>query len=257
MKLFDLTDKTILITGGYGYLGAAISAGLAECQATVCVLGRSREKFERAFQKKNMSIQFIECDISETASIQEAMSVALSQYGSLDVLINNAIYTQGSDPLGISDEDWQYSVDGVLGSVYRCIREVSPYFMRQKSGSIINIASMYGLVSPDFAVYEAAPEYLNPPHYGAAKAAVLQLTRYFSSYLGPSGVRVNSITPGPFPGLEGQENRAFIDALSQRTSLKRIGRPEELVGAAVYLSSRASSYVTGQNLVVDGGWTTS
>jgi len=255
MRLFDLKGKTILITGGYGYLGSALSSGLADLDATVCVLGRSRKKFDDVFQHCKYDIEFIDCDISDTKSIRSAITSAVNDHGSLDVLINNATYCRGNDPSNISDDDWGYSIDGVLSSAYRCIREVVPFFQRQKSGNIINVGSMYGIVSPDFSVYENAPDYLNPPHYGAAKAGLIHLTRYFSRYLGPENIRVNCISPGPFPNEEVQQNLAFIEALEKRTSLGRIGRPEELVGAAVYLSSPASSYVTGQNLVVDGGWT--
>ncbi|HKB44766.1 MAG TPA: SDR family oxidoreductase, partial [Chitinophagaceae bacterium] len=96
---------------------------------------------------------------------------------------------------------------------------------------------------------------LNPPHYGAAKAGILQLTKYYASYLGSSGITVNCVTPGPFPSLEVQKNHKFIEKLSARTLLGRIGKPEDLAGAFVFLSSDAANFITGQNLVVDGGWT--
>ena len=255
MNLFNMKGKTILITGGYGYLGSAISVGLAEYGGNVCVLGRSKQKFDDIFEDNSASIEFVKCDISQTDSVREAISSVVTNYGSIDVLINNAMYSRGAVPLNISDEDWQYTLDGVLGSTYRCIREAFPFFQNQKSGNIINIASMYGLVAPDFSVYRDAPEFLNPPHYGAAKAAILQITRYFANSLGPWGIRDKSITPGPFPNIEAQKNKDFISELANHTSLQRIGQPEELVGAAVYLSSKASSYVTGQNMIVDGGWT--
>ena len=257
MKLFDLDGKTVLVTGGCGYLGRALSTGLANAQARVCVLGRSREKFDDVFKHSKQRLDFVDCDISDTGSIRAAMSGVAGRYGGLDVLINNAMYSRGQDPLTISDNDWRYSIDGVLDSAYRCIREAVPFFQRQESGNVINISSMYGLISPDFSVYENAPAYLNPPQYGAAKAALLQLTRYFAQYLGPCNIRVNSITPGPFPNAEARRNRAFVTALEKKTCLGRVGRPEDLVGAAVFLSSQASAYMTGQNLVVDGGWTVS
>src|SRR5690606_15062193 len=112
-----------------------------------------------------------------------------------------------------------------------------------------------GMVAPDFSVYENCEEYINPPHYGAAKAGVIQLTKYFASYLGKENIRVNCISPGPFPNKEVQKNETFISNLSRKTALKRIGKPEELVGSFIYLSSDASSFITGQNIVVDGGWT--
>ena len=106
-----------------------------------------------------------------------------------------------------------------------------------------------------FEIYDDFPEYLNPPHYGAGKAAVLQLTRYYASYLGKYGVCVNCVTPGPFPSNSVQESPKFIEKLAGATCLNRIGKPEDLAGAFVFLASNASNYVSGQNIIVDGGWT--
>ncbi len=255
MSIFNLDGKTILVTGGYGYLGSAMSKGLAETGAQVCVLGRSREKFDVAFHNDSSKIGFFECDISDSDSIQTAIESAVARHGSLDVLINNAVYLRGKEPLDISDDDWAFGIDGVLNSTYRCIRSAAPFFQSQGHGNIINIGSMYGMVAPDFAVYDSAPAYLNKPHYGAAKAAVIQMTRYFARFLGRSNIRVNCISPGPFPNPDGNPDETFIQELGKRTCLGRVGRPQELVGAAVYLSSSASSYVSGQNIAVDGGWT--
>ena len=116
---------------------------------------------------------------------------------------------------------------------------------------------MYGMVSPDFSIYEEFPNFLNPPHYGAAKAAVIQLTKYFAHYLGTEDIQVNAVSPGAFPSEKVQENNLFIKSLEKKTALKRIGQPSDLVGAFVFLSSNASDYITGHNLVVDGGWTVS
>lgn len=255
MNLFDLSGKSVLITGGYGHLGAAMTRGVAEFGADAYVLGRSRDKFAQVFADQSLRIRFVECDIADTSSIQAAYAEVTAAGGGIDVLINNGIYFRGNDPMHVSDDDWAYSIDGALTSVYRCLREAGPFFEKQGSGNVINIGSMYGMVSPDFAVYETAPASFNPPHYGAAKAALLQLTRYFARFLGPSGVRVNAISPGPFPNPQVQQNRHFIEALETRTALGRIGDPSDLVGAVVYLASDASAYVTGHNLVVDGGWT--
>ncbi|EAY31998.1 bacilysin biosynthesis oxidoreductase BacC [Microscilla marina ATCC 23134] len=127
-------------------------------------------------------------------------------------------------------------------------------FKKQGQGKIINVSSMYGMVAPDFSVYQNN-DFLNPPHYGAAKAGVLQITRYFAAYLGKDNILVNAITPGAFPSPAVQENQEFINSLSSKSPLGRIGKPEELQGAFVFLASNASSFMTGQNIVVDGGWT--
>jgi gluconate 5-dehydrogenase len=129
----------------------------------------------------------------------------------------------------------------------------------QNSGKVINISSMYGLVSPDFdSLYkgEGCEIYTNPPHYGAAKSAVLQLTRYFAALLGEYNIQVNAIVPGPFPNVAIQiANQAFIERLKSKNPLHRIGKPEDLYGVIALLSSSASDFITGQAIQVDGGWT--
>ena len=258
VQTFDLSGKIILITGGYGYLGKAVTESLVYHGGRVYVLARSKKKYDAAFQNHDQngkSLFFTECDISDTESIKNAFKEVNKQAGGIDVLINNAVYLSGQNPLSMSDNDWQTGIDGTLSSVFRCIREVIPYLKNSSSPRIINVSSMYGMVAPDFDVYKNHPDFLNPPHYGAAKAGVIQLSKYYASYLGKRGITVNTVTPGPFPSDTVQQSETFIDALSDKTMLKRIGKPEELAGAFVYLASNASAYVTGQNIVVDGGWT--
>jgi len=255
---FDLTEKIILITGGYGYLGKAATESLVYHGGTVYVLGRSEEKFESAFKhhpERNKRLHFQQCDVSKTESIREAYSVINKREKAIDVLINNAFYLDGQHPLTMTDDEWEEGIDGTLNSVFRCIREAIPFLGKSDTPRIINVSSMYGVVAPDFSVYEDYQEMLNPPHYGAAKAGVVQLSRYYASYLGKQGITVNTITPGPYPPPSVQEKRKFISLLSEKTLLKRIGKPEDLAGAFVFLASDASSYITGQNIVVDGGWT--
>jgi gluconate 5-dehydrogenase len=254
-KLFSLAGKTALVTGGYGHLGTAITAGLAEAGATVYVLGRDKSKFEQALTKiPQQNILFQLCDISDTGSVAIAFQEVQLQQGKIDILVNNAFYSRGNDPEQMSDEDWSFGIDGNLNSVYRCIREIIPY-LKENGGRIINVSSMYGVVSPDFSIYEQSPGSLNPPHYGAAKAGVLQLTRYFACYLGKYNITVNAVTPGPFPSETVQQNEVFVEQLKKKNPLGRIGKPDDLKGAFVYLASDASSFMTGQNMIIDGGWT--
>jgi len=253
--IFSLKDKTVLITGGYGHLGRATAVGLADHGASVVVLGRSEEKFRSAFDDSKRQITFQTCDMSRSESIRAAFKSVAAAVPRIDVLINNAFYSRGNDPEKLSDDDWAYGIDGTLSSVYRAIREIIPYFHAQRGGKIIYVSSMYGLVAPRFSIYEAAPGQLNPPHYGAAKAGVIQLTRYYAAYLGPSGVNVNCVVAGPFPTPATQANGEFVEALKSMNPLGRIGTPEGVVGAFVFLSSSSSDFVTGHNLVVDGGWT--
>jgi gluconate 5-dehydrogenase len=228
---FDLTEKVVLITGGYGHLGKAITNSLLYHNAIVIVLGRSAEKFENAFSD-NKNLYFVHCDISSTESIKKAFTHVFDQFNRLDVLINNALY-----------------------SVFRSIREVIPFMKKQKYGKIINVSSMYGMTAPQFEVYDGFPQFLNPPHYGAAKAGIIQLTKYYASYLGNLGLLVNSVTPGPFPSKNVQKSEKFINDLAKKTCLNRVGKPEDLAGTFVFLSSDASDFITGQNIIVDGGWT--
>lgn len=255
MKLLSLENKVIVITGGHGHLGTAISKGLGELGAKVVVLGRNKETFSEKFDQTTLSISFEEVDIASSQKTAEVFSKVFEKYGRIDVLINNACYISGNDPAHITDEEWEYSMEGVLGTLHRCIREIVPYFKRQGFGKIINVSSMYGMVSPDWRMYEGFTSYTNPPHYGAAKAGVLQLTRYFACFLGKDNILVNAVSPGPFPSEKVQKDEEFIVALSKKNPLGRIGKPEELVGVFVLLSSDASSFITGQNFVVDGGWT--
>ncbi|WP_282018328.1 SDR family oxidoreductase [Salegentibacter mishustinae] len=250
-------NKVILITGGYGYLGKAITESLVNHGALVFVLGRSKDKFEEVFEKNsflNKKLFFQLCDISNTESIQNAFEKINSER-KIDVLINNAFYLSGQSPETMNDDEWGNGIDGTLNSVFRCIREIIPFLKSNGNGKIINVSSMYGVVAPDFEVYEDSPQFLNPPHYGAAKAGVLQLTKYYSSFLGKWNIKVNAVTPGAFPSKKVQADKKFVENLKKKSCLNQIGNPEDLAGIFTFLSSEASNFITGQNFIVDGGWT--
>jgi gluconate 5-dehydrogenase len=158
----------------------------------------------------------------------------------------------------MADNDFLFTLDGVLGSVHKCIKAVLPYMKKNYEGKIINISSMYGLVSPDFKLYEGddCEKYTNPPHYGAAKAGVKQLTKYYAVLLAKYNIQVNAIAPGPFPSLTVQkDNPEFIERLKAKNPMNKIGVPEDLDGSIILLSSKASGFMTGQILQIDGGWT--
>ncbi|MBF9143946.1 SDR family oxidoreductase [Hymenobacter sp. BT439] len=247
----------VLITGGYGHLGRGVVRGLLAHGATVVVLGRDEGQFKETFAAEIQAgaLHFESCDVASTPSVQAALAACRARHGLPHVLINNAVYGAGQQPDALTDEQFARNLDGSAGSAYRCLREALPYLRENGGGKIINVASMYGMVAPDFAAYNEYPQFLNPPHYGAAKAAVIQLTKYFASYLGPENIQVNCVSPGPFPTEGVQAEAGFVAELQKRNPLGRIGRPEDLAGAFVYLSAAASDYVTGHNLVVDGGWT--
>ena len=150
-------------------------------------------------------------------------------------------------------EEFTYTLEGSLTSDFDVIKHCIPHL--DHGASIINVSSMYGMIAPDFETYDEAQEYLNPPHYGAAKAGVIQLSKYYASLLGKDGIRVNTVTPGPFPNDSVQRNVLFMEALKKRTLFNRIGLPEDVAGIFTFLMSDASAFITGQNFIVDGGWT--
>ena len=252
-----MKNKTIIFIGGYGYLASSIVTSLTNLGANVFVLGKDYEKFKQVFKKdvKNQHLNFIQCDANKTSEIKVAFEKVKNDGSKIDVLINGAFGVRNNDPINISDSDWEYSIDSSLNSIHKAIREVIPYFYHQGKGKIINISSMYGVVAPDFEIYKDFPNYLNPPHYGVAKAGVIQLTKYYASFLGKKNITVNSVSPGPFPSLEVQKNKKFVENLKSKTCLNRIGKPEDLIGIFNLLCTNSSDFITGQNFIIDGGWT--
>jgi gluconate 5-dehydrogenase len=255
-NLFDLGGKIIAITGGYGYLGSAMVEGLLQHDANVLVLGRSQAKFDAKFNHLEKPPLFVETDINILSSVKRSVEFITERFERLDGLINNAFSLEGgAAPDAMPDEMFLSGLTGSLLSAYRLTREFLDLLRKSKNAGIINVSSMYGLVAPDFAIYESASSFINPPHYGAAKAGLLQLSRYLASWLGNENIRVNSLSPGPFPSPEVAKNHLFAEALAKKTALKRIGDPKDLQGAIIWLCSDASAFVTGQNIIVDGGWT--
>ena len=256
--IFSLHNKVIVITGGAGHLGSALSEGFVQYGGKVYLASRNTEKNEAyatylsSKYNRNVFCQYI--DTTEPKSVKEAISKILAKEGRIDVLVNNSYNGKTGTTLEVTEDNWMESFDGSIHSVFRLIQAVLPSMIEQQSGSIINIASMYGVVSPNPEIYGDEKQN-NPPHYGAAKAAIIQFTKYLAGHYGKDGIRANSISPGPFPTLDIQENQKFIDELGKKNPMGRIGRPEELKGIAVLLASDSSSYITGQNICVDGGWT--
>lgn len=259
-NLFSMEGKTVVITGGAGYLGCALVEGLLEFGASV-VAGDIVEKKPEEIVKNGKvydKLYSVVCDISNTDSVKELFAKAKSLCGRIDVLINCGVYGagygMGSQIEHMPDDVWQKGLDGAVGTAFRCTREVIPYMAECGGGSIINFSSMYGIVSPDFRIYGDNPS-KNPPNYGAGKAAVIQLTRYSAAQLAEKNIRVNCISPGPFPAPQNSTDEVFVKKLEDKTMLGRTGKASEMVGAVLLLASDASSYMTGSNIVVDGGWT--
>ena len=257
-ELLSLQNKTVFITGGAGHLGTAMCEALAELGANIVIGSRDKEKgnsiAEKLSEKFGIQASGVQLDITNPESIEAALLLIEKKHEGLDILINNAWSGKKNTFESISMDDWKYDIDVCLNGVFYTIKKASPYLMKTK-GVIVNVASMYGHVAPDYRMY-AGTDHANPPSYGAAKAGVIQLTKYLASFLSPHGIRVNAISPGPFPFSDILKNKEFIGALEAKTMLNRIGNPEDLKGAIALLCSDASSYMTGQNICVDGGWTT-
>ena len=256
IESFKLDGRIAVVTGGCGHLGHAMVDALSEAGAKVYVAGTDKEKFVRVFGKDTPH-HFTPINILESQSIQSAFKKIYDEEGRIDVLVNNAasVSCGGRLPENIDDEIWRSTMEGVAGSVFKCIREVIPY-MEKTGGSIVNIASMYGVVSPNLAMYnDVCAPFLNPVAYGAGKAAVVQLTKYFGAYLVNKGIRVNCVSPGTFPSPKVLENEEFVRRLSEKNPANRIGVPDDIKGTVLFLASDASRYIIGQNIMVDGGWT--
>lgn len=251
-----LDGRTALVTGGAGLLGSQISEVLAELGARVFVASRDQGKCETF--ATGLTDRFggdhrgLRLDLMDTASVQACVDQVLAE-GPLHILVNCSWSGNKNTLESISEADWMYDIDMSLNGVFRMVKAAMPP-LKATRGVIVNVASMYGHVAPDYRLYDGE-KYANPPSYGAAKAGVIQFTRYLASFLSPDGVRVNAISPGPFPYPSTVEQAPeFIARLAAKNPLNRIGTPHEIKGAAALLCTDASSYMTGQNICVDGGW---
>ncbi|MBS9404037.1 SDR family oxidoreductase [Halomonas sp. TRM85114] len=256
-EMMSLKGKTALVSGGAGYLGTAMCEVLAELGANVVVASRDASKCQSQVEAlgetgREGSHRGIGLDVTSEASIKDCVQMLREEYGGLDILINNAWSGKKNSWASINEEDWYNDIEICLNSVFRMSKQCHP-LMVDRSASIINIASMYGHIAPDYRLYDGT-DHANPPSYGAAKAGVLQLTRYLASFLSPDAIRVNAISPGAFPHAITRENEAFMQRLRDKAPLGRLGQPDELKGALALLCTDAGSYITGQNICVDGGW---
>jgi len=258
--IFSLQGKRALVTGASGYLGSAMAFILAEAGAHVLINSRSLQRASKLVDEINKLGYSAEAAIFDVTKKVEVDSFALNNINRpLHILINNA-YVGGSGSIEISDvEEYAASYDVTVLAAHRLLNMLLPNLRLAVSecgeASVINIASMYGMVSPDQRLYPDASG-VNPPFYGAAKAALLSLTRYAACEFGNESIRVNSISPGPFPSNTVQQaNVAFLEKLSSKVPMRRIGQAEEIKGPTLFLASEASSFVNGANIVVDGGWT--
>ena len=248
-QLFNLNDKIIFITGACGQLGKVISQGFLDAGAIV--IGVDIE-INKSNIIKDDKISYHSLDIANKQSVVDLFNELYRNQISIDVLINNAGVSIFEPFEKRTEDEFVYVTDVNLKGTFFCIQE---YFQHQKiygKGNIVNIASIYGEISPDPKIYLDGDR-KNSEVYGATKAGVIQMTKYFAVHLAENGLRVNAVSPGGIYNSKNPQSEYFIDEYSKRNPMGRMANVEEMLGAILFLGSDASTYVTGQNLVVDGG----
>ena len=263
-NLFSLTGKVAVVTGGAGLLGQVFCQALVTAGANVAIIDLDKQAADKTAatikKAETQKVIAVECDITSQDSVSAMVKTVVTQLGGIDILLNNAA-SKGSSldqffaPFeNYSLQAWREVMAVNIDGLFLVAQSVGSQMKKQGGGSIIQVSSIYGVVAPDQRIYQGS-EYngraINTPAvYSVSKAAVLGLTSYLSTYWADSKIRVNTLTPG---GIESGQNSEFNQKYSNRVPLGRMGEASELTGALIYLASDASSYVTGQNIIVDGG----
>tara|TARA_X000001036_G_scaffold174536_1_gene165160 strand:+ start:1423 stop:2214 length:792 start_codon:yes stop_codon:yes gene_type:complete len=258
----NLKNKKYLITGGSGHLGKAISQGILSSGGELIFLSKNKKKiyglsFFKKFKKK---ISIYECDLLKKESLDKELNKIKKKFKFLNGVVNIASYVKLGDINEQDDEDLKKSFQVNVHSLFQIIKEMknllkSGSSISKEDSSVVNIGSIYGLVSPDYLIYKKA-KFVNPISYGCSKASIIHLSKYLATSKQFKKIRVNSISPGPFPNLNSNFKKQIKkNLLINKIPLKRFGSPKEMVGPVIFLLSNDSSYVNGTNLVVDGGFT--
>ena len=261
MKLFDLSGKVAIVTGAAGQLGGCYVSTLLEAGAFVAALDvrleRSKSKLNNIASDRLLSI---EVDITCRSSLKKGIDTILSRFGGINILINNAAIDtppnsdeQDTGPFETYPESsWQIMMDVNLKGTFFACQVIGGHMAKSGGGNIINISSLYGVLSPDQRIYEYKEKpFFKPAAYSVSKAGVLGLTKYLATYWANHNVRVNALVLG---GVFNNQDEAFIDNYITKVPLGRMAREDEYNGAILFLASDASSYMTGANIVIDGGF---
>jgi NAD(P)-dependent dehydrogenase (short-subunit alcohol dehydrogenase family) len=259
-QLFDVSGKVVLITGGAGNLGKKMAETFISLGASVILVDRNDVELKKVVEELskdyNGRIESFTCDLEIEQQRLSLIKEFQDSTREIDVLINNAAFVGSSELKGWntsfefqSVETWRRALEVNVTAAFHLAQGLINVLQRSSSPSIINIASIYGVYAPDWRLYEGT-ELDNPAAYSVSKAGLIQLTKWMASLLGPD-LRVNAISPG---GIARNQPDKFVEKYISRTSLGRMAQEEDLVGAVVFLASSASKYITGQNIVIDGGW---
>lgn len=257
LNRFSLQGKVALVTAGAGPLfGSSLSTALAEAGATVVTASRSLERnlaFAEELRARGHDAHGLQFDLEDLQSIDALHEEVLRKFGGLDVLVNSALSRHGHTGAFEEQtaESWQHCANGDFAGLFRLCQHAVKTMAGQGKGSIINISSIYGVVSNDPTIYRGTTM-VQPATYNFVKAGMINFTRYLACYYGRRGVRANCISPG---GYFNDQPEAFVANYAERVPLGRMLGNEDIQGAVVFLASDASAYVTGTNLMVDGGWT--
>ncbi|MDT3696913.1 MAG: SDR family oxidoreductase [Ignavibacterium sp.] len=265
LELFSLKDKVAIVTGALGLLGKNHCSALAEAGANIIVCDIDEKKCEEFSKSLPVKSLGVGVDITDKSAVKNLRDQTIKKFGRIDILVNNAaINDMFENPQSAAEQSmfenypielWQKSLDVNLTGTFLCSQIIGSEMAQAGKGSIINIASTYGLVGPDQSIYKKhddSQSFYKSPAYPTTKGAIINFTRYLAAYWGNKGVRVNTLTPG---GVENNQEAYFIKNYSEKTPLGRMAYPTDYKGAIIFLASDASSYMTGANLIVDGGWT--
>lgn len=263
--LFSLEGRTAVVTGAVGLIGRHHCKALADAGATVVVTDLDPEPCNDLARELGGDSFGCVADVTDPASVRRLLKTVVERMGRVDILVNNAAINDAIEGTALSLEEsrfenypleqWKTALDVNVTGVFICSQCIGAWMAQSGRGSIINIASTYGVVAPDQSLYQddqGRQRFYKSPVYPTTKAAVLGFTRFLASYWGDAGVRVNTLSPG---GVENSQDEIFVEKYSRRTPLGRMAAPNDYMGALIFLSSDASIYMTGANLVVDGGFT--
>jgi NAD(P)-dependent dehydrogenase (short-subunit alcohol dehydrogenase family) len=264
-NLFDLKNKVAVVTGALGLLGKEHCFTLSEAGAHVVVSDLNEKGCKNLAASLDTKSIGIGADITIKEDVIKIKEKIIEEFGKIDIIINNAaINDMFENPAAAAEQSkfenyplemWQKSIDVNLTGMFLCSQILGTVMANAGKGSIINIASTYGIVAPDQSIYkkeDGTQIFYKSAAYPTTKGAVISFTRFLAAYWGDKGVRVNSLSPG---GVENNQENYFIKNYSEKTPLGRMAKPNDYKGAIIFLAGDASSYMTGANLVVDGGWT--